>query len=95
VAVGVTGVDDHALRCEVVLALLGRVPADPVLGLLTRAGDPGWHVGDAGWDAAMAAALAEAGRPGRLVVLTRSGWSEPRTGTVRRSPPGRRGRGAS
>jgi hypothetical protein len=86
---------DHALRCDVLLALLGRLPAGPVVGLLTRPGEPEWHREDAGWDAAMTAALREAGRRGRLIVVTRAGWAEPRTGVVRRQPrhPGVRDRG--
>jgi hypothetical protein len=82
--VGAAG--DHALRCEIVLALLGRLPAGPVLGLLTRSGDLEWHREDAGWDAAVTAALGEADRRGRLVVVTHAGWAEPRTGLVRRLP---------
>ncbi len=77
---------DHALRAEVVAALLLRSrssTADPVVWL-TRPGELTWHDLDAAWLAAAEAAYAEAGVPLTLVVVTRSGWYDPRSGVTRR-----------
>jgi len=77
---------DHALRCDVVAALvrgLDRSP-EPPLVWVTRPGGHVLHDVDAAWLAAARAAYAEAGLPLTLVVVTREGWWDPRSGTGRR-----------
>lgn len=77
---------DHALRVEVVAALLLRsrsLTEDPVVWL-TRPGELASHDVDAAWLPAAEAAYAEAGLPLTLVVVTRSGWYDPRSGLTRR-----------
>lgn len=88
--------DDHALRVEVLEAMLRRVralpadpPADPIgaaaLAWLTRPGPLVLQDVDAAWGAATRAAGAELGMdPLPLVVVTRAGWWEPATGSGRR-----------
>ncbi len=76
---------DHALRTDVVTALLrrtrgrGRAP----LAWLTRPGEAVLQDVDAAWLAAARAAYAEAGLPLTMVVVTRQGWWDPRSGTRR------------
>lgn len=91
--------DDHALRVEVLAAMLRRVgsltdpadpgnappgPADPLVWL-TRTGPLQLQDVDAAWGAAARAAGAELGL-GTLtvVVVTRTGWWDPVTGSGRR-----------
>ncbi|VXB37309.1 hypothetical protein [Nocardioides sp. AX2bis] len=84
--------DDHALRVEVLEAMLRRVralptdlPGDPVLVWLTRSGPLTLQDVDAAWGAAVRAAGAELTLdPLPLVVVTRTGWWEPATGSGRR-----------
>lgn len=88
--------DDHALRVEVLEAMLRRVralptdrpadrPGDPALVWLTRSGPLALQDLDASWGAAVRAATAElAMGPVPLVVVTRAGWWEPTTGSGRR-----------
>jgi hypothetical protein len=84
-AYGVRGDEplDHALRCDLLSALLRRVddggPVAPLVWL-TRTGAHALHDQDAAWLAAARAAYAEAGRPLTLVVVTRQGWWDPRSG---------------
>lgn len=74
---------DHALRTDVVEALLRRCgPAVPLVWL-TRPGDLGLHDEDLAWAAACRSARAETGRPRRFVVVTRHGWHDPSTGAAR------------
>lgn len=76
---------DHALRCDVVAALLrraGRYGAVPMVWL-TRPGDLDLQDLDAAWLAAARAATAEAGVGLTLVVVTRHGWRDPRSGVRR------------
>jgi len=76
---------DHALRCDVVAALLHRARRHaPVAGAvpllwLTRSGP--LEVGDLdlAWLAAARSASAEAGVGLTLVVVTRRGWFDPRS----------------
>ena len=77
---------DHAARIDVVAALLLRARALAVEPLvwLTRPGQLAWHDLDAVWLAAAEAAYAEAGLPLTLVVVTRAGWYDPRSGVTRR-----------
>ena len=75
---------DHALRTDVVAAMLARVRAEPApLVWITRPGDLCLQDVDAVWLAAARAATAEAGRALTLVVVTRQGWWDPRSGATR------------
>ncbi len=78
--------DDHAVRTDVVAALLRRVGATietpPELYVLRGARLAPEDL-DVAWTAAAAAACAEAGLPMTLVVVTRRGWCDPRTGVRR------------
>lgn len=74
---------DHALRADIVAAMVGRRPdttsAWPWVWL-TRAGDLDLHDLDADWLAAASTAYAEAGGDLTMVVVTRRGWRDPRSG---------------
>ncbi|GAB3264969.1 hypothetical protein [Nocardioides dilutus] len=81
---------DHALRADIVAAMLGRRrPAPPGSSLsssagpwvwLTRAGDLALHDLDVEWLSSSATACAEAGVDLTMVVVTRRGWRDPRSG---------------
>jgi hypothetical protein len=73
---------DHALRADVVAAMLRRVrrPEETALVWLTRAGDLDLQDVDADWLAAARTAYAEAGVPLTMVVVNRRGWRDPRSG---------------
>lgn len=76
---------DHALRADVVAALLRRVrrgDAVPMLWL-TRPDPLVLQDVDAAWVAAARTAAAEAGALLTMVVVTRHGWLDPRTGVLR------------
>jgi hypothetical protein len=75
-------VTDHALRCDVLAALLAATDGDH-LAWLTRPGELTLHDVDAAWLAAALAAYAEAGRDLTWVVVTRRGWWDPRSGARR------------
>lgn len=83
-----TGPLDHALRTDLVEALLGRArPSDePVRTLvwLTRPGELDLEDADLAWAAAVRSAHRETGRPVRFVVVTRHGWRDPISGARRR-----------
>ncbi|WP_241153924.1 hypothetical protein [Nocardioides pantholopis] len=79
---------DHALRTDLVAALLARHrrtgATTPALVWLTRPGELELQDVDAAWLAAAGAASAEAGRVGlTVVVVNRHGWRDPRTGLHR------------
>ncbi|QZY27881.1 hypothetical protein [Nocardioides coralli] len=74
---------DHALRSDVMAALLGLVGDRPHLVWLTRPGELTQHDLDAAWLSAAASAYAEADRDLSWVVVTRRGWWDPRSGTRR------------
>jgi hypothetical protein len=75
---------DHALRTDIVAALLRRTTGvDGRLVWLTRAGDLQLQDIDAAWLAAARAASGEAGLPLTMVVVTRHGWRDPRSGAGR------------
>jgi hypothetical protein len=79
------GALDHTLRCEMAAALLARALADeerPV-AWLSRAGPLSWHDLDAAWWPALATAYAEAAVPLTAVVVTKTGWYDPRSGLTR------------
>lgn len=73
---------DHALRCDLVAAMLARTEG-PHLVWLTRPGELTLHDVDAAWLSATLAAYAEAGRDLTWVVVTRRGWWDPRSGVRR------------
>ena len=76
---------EHALRADLVAALLRRTrtgPVDPLVWL-TRTGELVLEDLDAAWLAAARAAYAEAGVRLTMVVVTRRGWWDPRTGRRR------------
>ena len=80
-AAGPLGVTDHALRTDVVAALLRRTSGlDERLLWLTRPGGLELQDTDAAWLAAARAAAAEADVPLTMVVVTRHGWRDPRSG---------------
>lgn len=76
---------DHALRSEVVAALLSRArERTPVpVSWLTRSGPLVTEDADLRWYAAARAAYGEAGVPLAMVVITRDGWYDPRSETRR------------
>lgn len=76
---------DHALRTDIVAALLGRSQRAGVVPLvwLTRPGALDVQDVDAAWLASARAAYAEAGAPLTLVVVNRHGWRDPRSGCTR------------
>jgi hypothetical protein len=77
--------DDHALRVELLEAMLRRVGAAGSTVWLTRPGPLTLQDVDAGWGAALRTACAElAVDPVPMVVVTRTGWWEPATGSGRR-----------
>ncbi len=76
---------DHALRADVLAALLRRHRSARTAPLvwLTRPGELCLQDVDAAWLAAARTATAEAELPVTLVVVTRRGWWDPRSGTTR------------
>jgi hypothetical protein len=76
---------DHGLRADVVAALLQRSRRGHAVPLvwLTRPGELELQDVDAQWLSAARSAAAEAGVTLTLVVVTRTGWVDPRTGTHR------------
>lgn len=77
---------DHGLRSDVVAALLRRsrgADPEPPLVWLSRPGDLALHDVDVAWLSAARTAFAEAGVPLTMVVLTRQGWRDPRSGAGR------------
>jgi len=74
---------DHALRTDVVAAMLGRRHAAPLTWpwvWLARSGELVLHDLDVEWLTAAASAYAEAGVDLTMVVVTRRGWRDPRSG---------------
>jgi hypothetical protein len=84
---------DQSLRTEVMAALLSRAqvglprqmtsPTTCPITWLTRTGQLDPEDVDLRWYAAARAAYGEAGVPLAMVVVTKSGWYDPRTGTRR------------
>lgn len=76
---------DHALRVDVVEAMLRRAVERKVVPLLwlTRRGTTTPQDVDATWTAAVRAAGGELGLALGLVVVTRHSWHDPRTGVQR------------
>ena len=79
------GAADHALRVDVVEALVRRVDRgpEPPLVWLTRPGLLDIQDQDLHWLAAAAAAAGELGVGLRMVVVNRRSWRDPRTGVGR------------
>jgi hypothetical protein len=82
--------DDHAVRTDVLAAMLGRARRRPgghghaaPLVWVTRPGPLELQNEDAAWLAAARAAAGEAGQPLLFVVVTREGWWDPRSGLRR------------
>mgnify|MGYP001371464971 CR=1 FL=1 len=74
---------DHALPADVVAAMIGRrgsPPAPSPWVWLTRTGGLALHDVDVQWLAAAVTAYAEAGADLTMVVVTRRGWRDPRSG---------------
>jgi hypothetical protein len=76
---------DHALRADIVAALLRRTqrPGFVPLLWLTRPGPLELQDVDVQWLASARTASAEAGLGLTLVVVTRRGWTDPRSGVRR------------
>jgi hypothetical protein len=74
---------DHALRCEVLAAILRRTRADRLMAWLTRPGDLDVQDVDLAWLRALAAVGGETDRCLPYVVITRGGWRDPRSGAGR------------
>ncbi len=73
---------DHALRCDVLEAMLRR-PAGPLMTWLTRPGGLAPQDVDLSWLRVVAAVNGETGRSLPFVVVTRDGWRDPRSGVGR------------
>ena len=84
-ALGADEPADHALRTDVLAALLRRtaLPGRSPLVWLTRPGDLDLQDVDAAWLAAARSACAEADLWLTMVVVTRQGWRDPRSGASR------------
>jgi hypothetical protein len=77
---------DHAVRADVLAAMLQRarrVAGAVPLVWITRAGPLDLQDVDAAWLASARAAAGEAGVELTMVVVTRRGWIDPRSGTRR------------
>jgi hypothetical protein len=76
---------DQALRTDISAALLQRTTAARAhrWAWLTRGGSLALHDADVAWSAAWYAACAEAGLDVPFVVVTRTGWRDPRSGVLR------------
>ena len=75
---------DQALRTDIAAALLQRTAAvGPRWAWLTRSGSVALHDADVVWSAAWYAACAEVGVDVPFVVVTRTGWRDPRSGVLR------------
>lgn len=90
-ACGPPGSTDHALRTDIVAALLARavrqhradrLPGEPIVWL-TRPGGFEPQDADMDWLAAARSAAGEAQLPLTMVVVTRQGWRDPRSGERR------------
>ena len=74
---------DHALRADVLGALLWRHRDQQPLVWLTRTGPLAWQDVDARWFAAFRAARGEVLVGQDFLVVTRHGWHDPATGSSR------------
>lgn len=73
---------EHGLRADLVAAFLQMADSEVVdpLVWVTRTGDFVLEDADAAWLSAAGSAYAEAGVPLTMVVVTRRGWWDPRSG---------------
>jgi hypothetical protein len=78
---------DHALRCDVLAAMLKRAGAAdrdrPLMTWLTRPGSLEVQDVDLAWLRAVTAVNGETDRALAYVVVTREGWRDPRSGAGR------------
>ena len=75
---------EHGLRVDLVAALLQAAGTDLVpLVWVTRTGELVLEDADAAWLSAARSAYAESGVPLTMVVVTRRGWWDPRSGRSR------------
>jgi hypothetical protein len=76
---------EHGLRADLVAAFLRATSTDTVEPLVwvTRTGEFVLEDADAVWLSAARSAYAEAGAPLTMVVVTRRGWWDPRSGRSR------------
>jgi hypothetical protein len=74
---------DHALRCDVLEAMLRRAADGPLMAWLTRPGDLAVEDLDLACLRAMTAVNGETGRSLPYVVVTREGWRDPVSGASR------------
>ena len=76
---------DQALRTDIAAALLQQTSGawKQRWAWLTRGGSLALHDADAAWSAAWYAACAESAVEVPFVVVTRTGWRDPRTGVQR------------
>lgn len=74
---------DHALRTDLLTALLWRRRGQNPLVWLTRTGSLAWQDVDQRWYAAFLASRVEIGLGAQLLVVTRHGWHDPGTGETR------------
>ena len=74
---------DHALRCDVLEAMLRRATAGPLMTWLTRPGALAVQDIDLAWLRVVAAVNGETERSLPFVVVTREGWRDPRSGVGR------------
>lgn len=77
------GVLDDALRCEVLAAMLRRCTPGRLIAWLTRPGGLEVEDVDLAWLRAVVAVGEVTGRRLPYVVVTRSGWRDPCSGTGR------------
>jgi hypothetical protein len=75
---------DHGLRTDIVATVLAEVTEPAPLTWLTRAGTGSLQDVDAAWLGPVLAAYAAQGRDATFVVVTRHGWTDPRSGVGRR-----------
>jgi hypothetical protein len=74
---------DHGLRTDIVATVLAEVTEPAPLTWLTRAGSGSLQDVDAAWLGPVLAAYAEHRREPTFVVVTRHGWTDPRSGLTR------------
>lgn len=75
---------DHGLRTDIVGTVRKELPDPAPLTWLTRGGGPGsWQDADAAWLGPVVAAFAERDEDATFVVVTRRGWTDPRSGVGR------------
>jgi hypothetical protein len=75
---------DHGLRTDIVATVLAATGEPAPLTWLTRGGPGSWQDVDAAWLGPVLAAYAEQRRDLTFVVVTRHGWTDPRSGVGRR-----------